>query len=145
MLLLTAVVANGQSIKEFTIGEKAEKDYEITTVGGIKGMLFPSTLEDGTIVSIIFVTEGFTKLYEWEVENFASAVEEKYHISLRELPNQEDEGYTLIAHSKKCRYLLKVDYYEFFGRPYEIMFGITNMKLFEKQKAEEERKSQSDF
>ena len=87
VILAMTTVLFGQTLKGFTIGEKAESNFKkITTVARIKGVVEAHMLEDKTVFGISFKASedyrNLTPIDEYDITQLIEAVEIIYDVKM---------------------------------------------------------------
>lgn len=105
IIVIAGLSGNGQSLKEFTLGEKLiDKNKKTTTVAGIEGILVADTLKDGRIYGIGFTPsrDGINPsgILKYELKNLIKGVESNYNVKLKPFPKYykgEPNGYSALS------------------------------------------------
>ncbi|MDX9882586.1 MAG: hypothetical protein RBS73_11010 [Prolixibacteraceae bacterium] len=150
---LLNISVNAQSLKGYTLGEKLNRpELIMTTVAGIKGGVGVETLKDSTIAMIMFIPstsdeQNVARITQTELDRLKTGIEQKYQFTFTKEEEEYSENfkYSALRSSDYSLYIIRVDYNQFFDRPYQIAFSITTRKLFSLYQDEEQKKANADF
>lgn len=150
-VILLAVGAQAQSLKGYTIGEKlVGSEIKVTSVAGIDGAVFASTLNDGTIYALSFIPsddgKNVARVHLSEINNLVSGVEKNYDVKLKTRKAEyEDHIERYYYYSSTVNISIGVEHNQFFDQPYDIALMIYDNDLYNLYEREQKNKTAKDF
>ena len=149
LILLTSAQAQVE-LKGVTIGDTYNGNHEqLTSVGGVHGLLSADTLNDGTVYQIVFTpTDDGNKvkrIYNSDAMGIVKGIASKYKTSLDRSHRSDYMGYNWKGSKKGVNYLITIEDNEFIDPPCKLTLVIYNEKLYKTHKQEKQTVLNSDF
>jgi len=152
-MMLIGMVASAQSLKGYELGTPApnnEKYNENTSVGGVDGVLWLYTLNDGRIYLMGFVPSNngkdTSRMYSSDFNAFKAGVEKNYGIKLKftKSTTYGDNGFWSYE-SNDVKFILSYEINTYMDKPVKSSFIITSKSLSKINEKEEAEKASAEF
>lgn len=150
ILLVAPILTFAQlTIKDVTIGERISGELNtFTTLGGISMYRQADTISDGRVYGVIFTPEkdgSLNRVYQADVDKIKEGLSANFDVNFIKRTEDYSDDYSLFADKGLYRFVITVEYNQFFDKPCEMQLLIIDKSLYSIWEKEEQEKANSDF